>query len=44
MNPLERFAAWILTGPVGRLVAFAADLAVHWWRWVRGRTAGAGER
>jgi hypothetical protein len=39
LNPVERFAAWILTGPVGRVVAFLADLAVYWWRWVRGREA-----
>ena len=43
MNPLERFAAWILTGPVGRFVAFFTDLAVHWWRWVRGRVLRSSE-
>ena len=44
LNPLERFAAWILTGPVGRVVAFFADLAVYWWRWVRRREADRGTR
>lgn len=39
MNPLERFAAWVLTGPVGRFVAFFADLGVYGWRWVTGRVA-----
>ena len=40
----ERFAAWILTGPVGRVAAFFADLGVYWWRWATGRVAGARER
>ena len=44
LSPLERFAAWILTGPVGRVVAFFADLAVYWWRWARRREAGRGTR
>jgi hypothetical protein len=39
-----RFAAWILTGPVGRLAAFFADLAVYWWRWARGREPDARQR
>jgi hypothetical protein len=39
VNPAERFAAWVLTGPVGRVIAFFADLAVYWWRRVRGREA-----
>jgi hypothetical protein len=43
-GPLERVYAWIVTGPVGRLLAFFADLAVYWWRWLRGRTAGRGVR
>ncbi len=37
LNVLERFLVWLLTGPVGRVVAFFADLAVYWWRWLRGR-------
>jgi hypothetical protein len=28
--------AWIVTGPVGRLIAFVGDLAAYWWRWARG--------
>jgi hypothetical protein len=40
----ERFAAWIVTGPVGRVVAFFADLAVYWWRWVRGHEADRRDR
>jgi hypothetical protein len=44
VSPPERFAAWILTGPVGRVAAFFGDLAVYWWRWVRGREAGGRER
>ena len=26
LTPTARFAAWLVTGPVGRLVAFALDL------------------
>ena len=40
MPPLtlsDRVIAWLVTGPVGRVAAFFADLAVYWWRWVRGR-------
>src|SRR5215211_2345462 len=44
VNPLERFFAWIVTGPVGRFIAFFADLAVYWWRWVTGRSVDRGER
>jgi len=44
LNPAERFAAWVLTGPIGRVAAFVGDLAVYWWRWVRGRETGPGER
>jgi hypothetical protein len=29
----DRFFAWLVTGPVGRVVAFFADLAVYWWKW-----------
>jgi hypothetical protein len=28
----ERFAAWIVTGPIGHLVAAVADFAVIFWR------------
>jgi hypothetical protein len=34
----DRVLAWIVTGPVGRLVAFLADLAVYLWRSARGQT------
>lgn len=44
MSAPERFAAWLLTGPVGRFVAFFADLAVYVWRRLRGTGAGAGQR
>jgi hypothetical protein len=40
----ERFLAWLVTGPVGRLAAFVADLAVYWWRWATRREAGSGDR
>jgi hypothetical protein len=40
----ERLGAWILTGPVGRVIAFFGDLAVYWWRWARGREASARDR
>jgi hypothetical protein len=43
VSPPERFLAWVLTGPVGRLAAFFADLGVYWWRWATGRaTDGRG--
>jgi hypothetical protein len=44
LNPVERFATWLLTGPVGRFAAFFADLGVYWWRWVRGREVDSRER
>ena len=40
----DRFFSWIVTGPVGRVIAFFADLAVYLWRSLRGRTPGRGER
>jgi hypothetical protein len=40
----ERFLTWLLTGPVGRFVAFFADLGVYWWRWARRREADPRER
>ena len=33
MSPLERLGAWVVTGPVGRLVAFIWDLTAAWARW-----------
>jgi hypothetical protein len=35
----DRAFAWIVSGPVGRVAAFFADLAVYWWRWLRGRAS-----
>jgi hypothetical protein len=37
MNAAQRAAVWLVTGPIGRVAAFFADVAVYWWRWVRGR-------
>jgi hypothetical protein len=33
----ERFAAWLLTGPVGHFAAALADFAVLFWRLGRAR-------
>jgi hypothetical protein len=33
MNPTDRLAAWILTGPVGRVAAFAGDLGAAIGSW-----------
>lgn len=33
MTLLDRLAAWIVTGPVGRVVAFAGDLGAALGRW-----------
>ena len=40
----DRLHAWIVTGPVGRVIAFFADLGAYAWRSIRGRAAGRGER
>jgi hypothetical protein len=29
----DRFLAWLVTGPAGRLFAFLADLSIAWLRW-----------
>ena len=29
----DRFVAWLLTGPLGRLAAFLGDLGAAWGRW-----------
>jgi hypothetical protein len=34
----DRIGAWLVTGPVGRFVAFVADLAAYWLRWALRRT------
>lgn len=40
----DKALAWVVTGPAGRVAAFAADLAAAWWGWgrrrVRARTGG----
>ena len=43
MKPHERFLAWLLTGPVGRFVAFFADLGAYWWGWARGKLGARGD-
>jgi hypothetical protein len=40
-KPLDRAAAWVLTGPVGRVAAFVADLAVAWVRWAATKLRGS---
>ena len=37
MTERDRFAAWLLTGPVGRFVAFCGDLGAAWGRWALGK-------
>jgi hypothetical protein len=37
----DRVLAWIVTGPVGRVVAFVGDLAAYWWQGARKRLADA---
>jgi hypothetical protein len=34
----DRLGAWLVTGPVGRVVAFVADLGAYWLRWALRRT------
>lgn len=38
---LDRFLAWIVTGPVGRGVAFALDLGALAWHAARRRLGGS---
>jgi hypothetical protein len=33
MSTADRFLAWLVTGPAGRLLAFVADLSIAWLRW-----------
>ncbi len=44
MAPSRRFAAWLLTGPVGHFVAGMTDWVVmlgrYWWARARGREVG----
>ena len=36
----DRFLAWIVTGPVGRFVAFFLDLGALLWQSLRRRRGG----
>ncbi|HSI79211.1 MAG TPA: hypothetical protein VK919_01040 [Solirubrobacterales bacterium] len=33
LGAVDRLHAWLVTGPLGRVAAFAFDLAAAWWRW-----------
>jgi hypothetical protein len=33
VSALERLGAWVVTGPLGRLVAFLWDLTAAWGKW-----------
>jgi hypothetical protein len=35
-SPAERIAAWLLTGPLGHLLAFLSDAGALWLRWAGG--------
>lgn len=35
----DRAAAWVLTGPVGRVVAFMADLGGAWLGWAASKAS-----
>jgi hypothetical protein len=41
MPAVRRFAAWVVTGPLGHLYGTVADIASalvrHWWARARGR-------
>jgi hypothetical protein len=38
LSARDRLLAWIVTGPIGRVIAFLGDLAAYWWRRRRGQT------
>jgi hypothetical protein len=40
MNAVQRLGAWIVTGPVGRLAAFLADITAYMWQRLRERAGG----
>ena len=44
MNPRDRFAAWLLTGPIGRVVAFFGDLGAALGGWALRRVGLRRER
>jgi hypothetical protein len=37
LGPADRFRAWVVTGPLGRLAALAIELAAALGRGLRGR-------
>jgi hypothetical protein len=37
----DRAFAWVLTGPLGRIVAFVGDLGAAWWRWAASKVRGS---
>jgi hypothetical protein len=37
----DRAAAWFLTGPLGRVVAFVGDLGAAWLRWAASKLRGS---
>jgi hypothetical protein len=40
MSAGQRLGAWIVTGPVGRLAAFLADVTAYLWQRLRDRRRG----
>jgi hypothetical protein len=44
MAPHRRLLAWIYTGPLGHLWSTAADVALLWARWGRGRLRAYSKR
>jgi hypothetical protein len=41
LSPLQRFHAWLVTGPVGHLYGTLADLTLLWLRYARHRLRSA---
>ena len=37
----DRFLSWLVTGPVGRFVAFVLDVVALAWQTVRSRVGGS---
>jgi hypothetical protein len=40
VRPHDRFAAWLLTGPLGHLWSAVADIVVLWARYLAARARG----
>jgi hypothetical protein len=36
LSARDRFAAWLVTGPLARLAGFVAELSAAYWRSARG--------